>query len=334
MEQESYTLPASHALDVAEAVRAWSISQEALFDGLGLEAATLERPDARITLSRFITLIERARSLAREPALGIQLGLRMRLPTHGFLGFAAMTAASLREALELAVRYAPTRTNALRLELRVQDGEANLYVDELADLGSARDAILQMLTVGLWQLGMTLTGQNLTGSAEFPYARPEYVERFERLALPVRFGAPRTRLVFAAALLDLPIGMANPAALHLAREQCERALDALDVGDLKARVREALPRGRGAGFHNLDEVAAKLGVSARTLKRKLRAEGTAFSDILDQLAIEQARQLLRSALSVEQVAERMGYSDVSNFGRAFRRWTGTSPAAYRRETER
>ena len=75
-------------------------------------------------------------------------------------------------------------------------------------------------------------------------------------------------------------------------------------------------------------------MSSRTLKRKLKAEGTAFSDILDQLAIEQARKLLRSALSVEQIAERMGYSDVSNFGRAFRRWTGTTPAAYRREGER
>src|SRR5688572_7890542 len=130
MEQESYTLPAAHALDVAEAVRTWSISQEALFDGLGMQPATLERPDARIPLGRFVALIERARALTQEPALGIHLGMRMRLPTHGFLGFAAMTASSLREALELAVRYAPTRTNALKLELQVSAGEANLYVDE------------------------------------------------------------------------------------------------------------------------------------------------------------------------------------------------------------
>lgn len=334
MEQESYTLPATHALDVAEAVRAWSISPEVLFEGLGLEAAALERPDTRITLARFVALVERARTLTGEAALGFHLGMRMRLPTHGFLGFAAMTASNLREALELAVRFAPTRTNALRLSLLVIEGEANLYVDELADFGPARDTILLMLTVGLWQLGEALTGQKLTGSAEYPFARPSYAEGLTQLTLPVYFDAARTCLRFAAAQLDAPLSLANPAALSLAREQCERALDALDASGLSARVRDALPRNDDAGFHSLEQVAERLGVSSRTLKRKLKAEGTAFSDILDQLAIEQARKLLRSALSVEQVAERMGYSDVSNFGRAFRRWTGTTPAAYRREGER
>jgi AraC-like DNA-binding protein len=334
MEQDAFSLPAAQALDVAELLKSWDISPDVLFDGLGLSGALLERPDARIPLGRFVALIERARSLTGEPALGFFLGMRMRIPAHGFLGFAAMTAGTLREALELAVRYAPTRTNALRLELRVLGGEANLFIDELADLGPARDCILLMLTVGLWQIGQSLTGQELTGKAEFPFDKPAYAERYGDLSFDVSYSAPRTCMRFAAAQLDCTLSMANPTALNLAREQCERALDALDAQALTTRVREALPRAEDAGFHSLEEVAATLGVSSRTLKRKLKAEGTAFTDILDQLAIEQARGLLRTALSVEQVAERMGYSDVSNFGRAFRRWTGTTPAAYRKDGER
>lgn len=334
MEQDAFTLPAAQALDVAELVKTWGISREQLFEGLSLQAAALERPDARITLGRYIALLERARTLSGQPALGFFLGMRMRVPTHGFLGFAAMTASTLREALELAVRYAPTRTNVLRLELRVAGGEASLFLDELTDLGEARDSILLMLSVGLWQIGQELTGQVLTGAVEYPFPKPAYAAQFDNLSFSIGWSAPRTCLRFDGALLDTPLSMANPVALHLAREQCERALDALDAQGLTARVREALPRGEDAGFHSLEEVAGKLGVSSRTLKRKLKAEGTAFSDILDQLAIEQARVLLRTALSVEQIAERMGYSDVSNFGRAFRRWTGTTPAAYRRDGER
>lgn len=334
MEQDAFTLPAAQALDVAELVKTWGISRDQLFEGLGLSGAALERPDARITLHRYIALLERARQLSSQPALGFFLGMRMRVPTHGFLGFAAMTASTLREALELVVRYAPTRTNALRFELRVKGGEASLFVDELTDLGEARDSILLMLSVGLWQIGQELTGQVLTGSVAYPFAKPAYAAQFDDLSISISWGAQRTCLRFADVLLDAPLSMANPVALHLAREQCERALDALDAQALTTRVREALPRGEDAGFHSLEEVAGKLGVSSRTLKRKLKAEGTAFSDILDQLAIEQARVLLRTALSVEQIAERMGYSDVSNFGRAFRRWTGTTPAAYRRDGER
>jgi AraC-like DNA-binding protein len=82
---------------------------------------------------------------------------------------------------------------------------------------------------------------------------------------------------------------------------------------------------------SLDETARALGLSSRTLKRRLADEGTDFSTILDDQRRQRALLLLRSAdLSVEDVAARVGYSDVANFTRAFRRWAGTTPTAYRR----
>lgn len=207
--------------------------------------------------------------------------------------------------------------------------QACLYVNEGADFGSARDVILTALIVGLWQIGEALTGEQLEGSMALAFAEPSYAARFGKLVMPVRYGQARNALLFRAALLDTPLAMANPAALRLAQEQCERALDALDQADLLGRVQSALPRKEG-GFHSLEQVAATLGVSSRTLKRKLKAEGAVFSAIVEPLAQAQAVALLGSSeLSVEQVAERVGYSDVSNFGRAFRRWTGTTPAAHR-----
>ena len=85
------------------------------------------------------------------------------------------------------------------------------------------------------------------------------------------------------------------------------------------------------GAPSLEDVASDLGVSARTLKRRLAARGVAYSSLLEEELRDKALLLLRSSdAAIPAIAERLGYSDVANFARAFRRWTGTTPAAYRR----
>jgi AraC-like DNA-binding protein len=325
-----HTLPAAHILDLAELVQSWNVSKARLFAGTGISPEQLEAQDARISLADATRLFERARELTQEPGLGFLLGMRMRTPAHGYLGFAAMTAPTAKHALELAVRYAPTRTTALRVELVQTPEEAILYIDELVDLGPARDSLLVALAVGIWRIGEALTGSKLVGRADFAFSTPSYAPRFAAESLPVRFDQPRNAICFHPSILDMPLVMAHPSALRLAQEQCERALEQLDGEDLVARVRAVTPKADG-GFRNLDEVAVKLGVSTRTLKRKLKAEGTAFSEILDAVQSEQACVLLRSEqLSIDEVADKLGYSDVSNFTRAFKRWTDMTPAAYRK----
>jgi AraC-like DNA-binding protein len=235
------------------------------------------------------------------------------------------------QALELAVRFAPTRTTALGLRVH-RDGElASLVIEERAPLGAAQDVVLLALIVGIQKIGEALTGKPLSGRADVTFPEPAYMRRFEHLvAGRIRFEQPANQLVFDAAGLDLPIVMADPAALRLAREQCERELTALGFGaGTGARVGGLLAR-EGGGFRSLEEVAALLHVSPRTLKRRLAAEGTAFSELLEAQRRERALLLLSSELPLEHVAERVGYSDMSNFTRAFRRWTGATPGAFRR----
>lgn len=333
-----HTLPAVHALHLAELVERWQVTPAELLGSVGLSAADLVRPEARLSIAEAERLIERACALTGEPGLGFYLGLQMRVSAHGYLGFAAMTAGTLREALEVATRFAPTRTTALGLRLELAGDEAALILDEHVPLGRAREVVIFALLVGIWHCGgvITGTGHELDGRMDLAFPEPDYFPRFAQVARgQVRFGQPAHRLVFDAALLELPLTMADPVAQHLAREQCQRALDALGYrGELSARVRELLPLAcdadaAGAGFRAQADLARRLHTSVRTLKRRLAAEGTSYSALLDEARRDRALLLLRGELTAEEVADRLGYSDAANFTRAFRRWTGTTPRSFR-----
>ncbi len=328
--QEEYNVPAFQVVQLVDVVKLWGVTQQQLLAGSGVSDSELEDPDARISLSSWNTLIERARALTGEPGLGFYLGLQKRASFYGYLGLAATSAATLGEALELAVRFSHVVTTALDLRLKVDAGIGSLIVDERVDRGEVREVALISLLVGLWQIASDLTGRDLQGTADLAIPKPDYFERFAHVLPEVRFDQPVTQLVFDAALLEIPLRKPDRVALLLGREQCERKLQALgfDRG-LVERVRRLLPKPEG--FHSLNELAATLHMSPRTLKRRLSAEGESFSELLDRERREKALLLLSSRdLTLEQISERVGYSTVPNFVRAFRRWTGKTPAAFRR----
>jgi AraC-like DNA-binding protein len=170
------------------------------------------------------------------------------------------------------------------------------------------------------------------GTAELAFPEPSYHSRFAHLVPPTRYGQPLNQIVMSAEALDVPILMADPIALLLAREQCDRALDELRAsGRLIGRVRRPVWRDSG-GVRNVREMAEALHMSPRTLKRKLAAQGSCASTLVCEERRDRALVLLRSSeLSIDEIADRLGYWSVQNFARAFRLWTGRTPAAYRRE---
>lgn len=324
-------IPAVHALHLAEVVARFGVGEDELFAGLGFDRAALSDPGMRLALPELRALIERARALSGEPGLGFHLGLQMRVSAHGYVGFAALASSTIGEALEVAERFAPTRTDALALRLHRDGSSASLVFEELAPLDSAADVVILGLMLGLKQIGEALTGHVLQGDVDLRFSEPDYFSRFRHLLTGrVRFDQPVNQLVFDRATLELRIVEADPAALRLAREQCERELSKLQAaGTMRARVRGLL--GEDRGFPSVEDAAAQLHVSPRTLKRRLSEEGTEFSAVIEEERRERALLLLRrEELSIEEITERLGYSDPANFTRAFRRWTGMTPAAFRK----
>jgi AraC-like DNA-binding protein len=325
-----HTLPGSQVLQLVDVLAYWSIDTSELLAGTGLSARGLEEPQARVSVDDFNRIVTRARKLTGEPALGIFMGLRRRVTMYGYLGFAAMSASTLREALELTVLFSSTISTAVKLSLHVDGERAALRVEECYDVGDCRDVAVLALILGLGQIGKALTGRELAGEVHVAIAKPQYFDRFQEVLKRLRFDQPVTQLVFHAGLLDLPLKTPDRAGLRLAREQCERALRELRLdGGIVERVRALIPS--DDGFRSLEEVSANMRLSSRTLKRRLASQGVSFSTLSDQERRQRAFALVGSStLPLLAIAERLGYSSVPNFARAFRRWTGQTPAAYRR----
>lgn len=330
LQLSGYTLPATQVLSLIELIKRWNVQATELLAPFGLDESALEKPEARLPTELMREILERARALTGEPGLGIYMGLQKRVSFYGFVGYAAMSASTLREALELAVRFTPLVTTALTMRLQQHGEVAALTIETYDDMGSARDIATLSLVTGLWQIGNALTGRELTGRADFVMPEPAYWSRFAHVMPHVRFNQPANQLAFAAKDLDLPLVAPDPAALRVLQKQCEESLLALGFDStLEQRVRRMLPL--TDGFRSLEEVSAALAISPRTLKRKLAARGTTFSELLDRERCERALLMLGAAnYSIDDIAQRLGYSTPPNFVRAFRRWMGTTPAAYRR----
>lgn len=332
------SVPAIHALQLAEIVERWGVEPDALLRSCGLRREALLEPGARLSIPDLIALVERSRALTGEPGLGFHVGLHMRIASHGYLGLAAMTATTVREALDVAIRFAPTRTTAISLRLDTVEDHVALVLVENVDLGSARDAFVFALLTGIWKIGDALTGvalaehadSNARPRADVAFAEPPYFARFAGVAPEVRFEQREHRLLFPSSLLDLKLVTGDPVASRLTLEQCERELDALGLGPrLAHRVRGLLASRTPPP--SLDELASTLHVSPRTLKRHLASEGTTYRALVDEALRARAEELLRRpSLTLDDIADRLGYSDVANFNRAFRRWTGKTPGAFRR----
>lgn len=325
-------LPAAYALLMLDVAKRWHIDEGELLAGLDLTREQLGEPTLRLPLDTVNTIYQRALDLTEEPGLPFYIGMQMKLSSHGFIGFAAMTADTLAQALELAERFISLRLMGFALRVEREGEQAHVYLTCDIAQQPLRDGAVAALMVGLGQMGQVMTGETLFGLADIDIAmNPRFEEFHYMLPAQIRFARDCNRISFAASYLDLPLLMADTASRQLAVEQCERELVAIGLTNRFVRQVRALIHTPDAGFRSVEAVASELCMSERTLKRQLAQEGTTFSDILEDIRRQKAIELLEDGqLNIERIAEQLGYSDVANFNRAFKRWTGTTPAQYRK----
>lgn len=329
-------VPMHHPRVLLETAALQGAERSALLEGTGIKLDMLGSPDARISYFQFGVLIGNALKLTNNPALGLDVGRATTLSHMGMLGLALMSSPTLGEAIGVLLRRYRALAPAFELDFRLEGNLAMLIAREAIPLPYLRFSI-EMLFTALEAQGRKLIGGPLPiRQLRFAFPEPGHATRYREIAdVPILFDQDVNEAAFDVSALSASIAGADPATALLAERYCEQADPAvLTPEGLLAQVRRQLENLRGPAPH-LDDLAASLQTSGRSLRRFLHSMGTSYQALLDASQQARAREMVRrSDMGLDQISAELGFSSVRAFRRAFKRWTGTSPAAFRSTSEK
>ncbi len=294
--------------------------------------ALLNDPLGRISTHAFTQLVTSVVEAIGNDGLGFEVGLRQPLTAHGSLGLALMCCPTIGEAMPVLQRFWYLRGRGVGITTNLQGEYATVALHEEMPMTTALrnvlfESILTSICRGLVAVGGELSDTELW----FTWAQPAYAGRFAGDLPPMQFNRSINGIRIAGKMLQRPIVTASPETLHLAVAQCERELSLLgdSLDDIVAAARAAMVLG-AQGYPTPDDLADGLHLSGRTLRRRLQAQGFSYKVLLDDVRQRDAMMLLDNpALSIQAIAEWLGFQNPANFTRAFRGWTGKTPSEYR-----
>jgi AraC-like DNA-binding protein len=302
-------------------------------EGTGIDPESLDDPGAEITGQQELELVANiVKALPEVPEIGLESGSRYHVTAYGIWGFAVMSSPTVRDALDLGLRYLNLTYAFSQVEIEERAGQLFLILDDTGIPEPARRTLVERDLSAIFHMWAQLLGEppRLAG-VELRFDEPSYVARYEEL-LGIRpiFGAKRTAMEYEASLLDRPMPQANVHTAKLSEAQCEELLAARQAREgVAGRVRHMLLSEPGQS-PDMERIAKELATTSRSLRRRLTDEGTSFRVLVDEVRETLAEQLLSTAgLSVETVAERLGFANTAGFISAFKRWKGVPPGNWR-----
>lgn len=301
---------------------------------MGLTTGGFESPDLKLSCRQIESIVSRAiRMVPEDPHLGHEVGCMRTIVDSGLMGLAIATSKSPRQFLELVPRYPGALGSPLTICLEdAQDG--TLCLVAVADHEELPVAVffIDELFTSLLQLLRLALGKNVTPKfLELSYSKPEHEGIFHNFfQAPIQFGRNTNRLAIAADWLDVELPNADAVVFTQVTKLLECELAESHHSDICQTI-ERLISGSLVTPPKLTDVAASLGTSERTLRRKLTQMGMSYQTLTDKVYKSKAVEFLQSSeASVSDVATSLGFSDVRNFRRAFRRWTGVAPTSCRK----
>ncbi len=305
-----------------------------LANAAGFGDGDLSDPDARVPITRLWNLWRVFIDRTSDPALGLHLGMGVRLKEFGLVGYTMLNSRTVFDAMRRLGRYSRIINETLEASVRLAPDRVNVVLGHNPRLDALRHPVDARLAA-LVTVARELSGHEIAPvETRFCYPAPQRVSDHRRhFRSELLFDSPNAALVFRRQDLELSVAAADKALSRYLDRYADTVLESLGgSGSFVEQVRRAVWSHLSGGPPSLQQTAATLGVSVRTLQRRLREEGTSFATVLDDFRKEMALGLLRDrTLAVYEVAFLLGYSDPSTFYRAFRRWEGIPPHEFRQK---
>jgi AraC-like DNA-binding protein len=305
----------------------------AILSELGLDMSLFDDPDNVIPYAMRSQLIQHCVRKTHCQHFGLLIGQQTGPSSLGLVGFLVQQSPDVATALRSLVRYAHLHVRGAVIYLEEENGSAflgySIYQPKVEASEQIEDGAVTIAFNILRKLcGPAWKPENVL----FAHRKPADIRPYQQFfRAPLNFDADRNGLLFSAKWLHQPVMGADPELHRLLQKQVDQ-LHSRYGDDFAEQVRRVLHSALLTQQATADHVAALFSIHPRTLSRRLKACGTCFQELADQSRFEIARQLLgSSSMELSQIAATLDYADASAFSRAFRRWSGATPALWREQ---
>ena len=313
-------------------VKRLGMDVETLLSHVGIEAELLRQPKARISPEQYTRFVKMLWMVTQDEHIGFSQDIR-RLGSFAIMCQLIVHAKTLGDALELSTQFYKLFGDEWCVTLERDKHEARLVplIPKDADPDHYITESMLMIWHGLaaWLIDRRLPLERV----HFNYPRPTHADEYDALffAPVMKFDAARTEITFAADYLELPIRQTGETLEDfLKTAPADLLVKFKNTHSLTSRIRDVLKSQIGEEMPTLNDVASMLYLSPQTLRRRLAAEGKSYQGVKDALRRDAAiHLLLNPRLTLEDVAQQVGFSETSTFHRAFKKWTGVTPGLYR-----
>jgi AraC-like DNA-binding protein len=305
------------------------IPADQVLAGTGLTLDHFTTPRTLISRRQRLALYRNAQRLAPRPEVGLLAGARQRISDFGIYGYALASSRTLGAAVDLSLMHSRHAGPVLPVSSSIEGSVGILRSHDPWSLGDLLPFAAEFWRSSLNSLlSAVLEAPFPSVRMLLPYPAPAHWRAYKRMfRCAIEFDAGAMEWHYDAGARDRELPNANPMTALVCQDFCEQVFaDQVGTSELVPSIRTLLVNQPGR-FENVDAIAERFGMSVRTLHRRLAAEGASYQAIVDDVRKRLALQYLdQTAMTIEQIAERVGFSDASNFRKAFKKWTGRAPS--------